>query len=206
MVLRAISGALVALAIAASPALACKGKEIFADDFQSDSGSWDNAEWIKIGGGFAELTLPAGYGGVMRYLGDTPKDFDMCVDITYPADATPEGGGGIGGVAFGFADYENVNLVVTAPLGVMGAVRIAKGKLLVASAFRKLTLLKAGPNGKNTVRITVKGNSVTLYANDQKVAGYRSQPGDGALGLYAEGDKDKPATWRFSNFKLTEAP
>jgi hypothetical protein len=205
MELRAIAGALVALAIAASPALACKGTEIFADDFQRDSGSWDSGDWIKIGGGFAELSLPAGYAGVMRYLGDVPKDFDMCVDITNPAIASGDGGG-VGGTALWFTDYENVNLVAVAPAGVLGAVRVVKGKVQVASPFRKQAVLKAGPNAKNTLRVTVKGNSVTVYANDQKVAAYRTNPGDGALGLFAEADNDKPTVWRFSNFKLTEAP
>jgi hypothetical protein len=206
MVLRTITGALLALAIAASPALACKGTEIFADDFQNDGGTWDSAEWIKIGGGIAELSLPAGYAGVMRYLGDVPKDFDMCVDVTYPATATPEGAGGVGGVGLWFTDYENVNLVATAPAGVIGAVRISKGKLVLTSPFRKQNVLKAGPNAKNTIRVTVKGNQVTVYANDQKVASYRTTPGEGALGLFAEADKDKPTAWKFSNFKLTEAP
>jgi hypothetical protein len=81
-----------------------------------------------------------------------------------------------------------------------------KGKLQVTSPFRKQAALKTGADAKNTLRVTVKGNSITVYANDQKVAAYRTNPGEGALGLFAEGDNDKPTVWRFSNFKLTEAP
>ena len=84
--------------------------------------------------------------------------------------------------------------------------RIVKGKLQVTSSFRKQPALNTGPNAKNTLRLTIKGGSMTLYANDQRISAYRTTPGDGALGLFAEADKDKPTVWRFSNFKLTEAP
>src|SRR5262249_61837308 len=93
MDLRSIVGAMLALAIAASPALACKGgEEIFSDDFADDSGMWGSADWITIGGGGLELKLPPGYQGGGRYRGDGPKDFDLCVGLTYPGAKKPGGG------------------------------------------------------------------------------------------------------------------
>src|SRR5262245_26954906 len=117
MDLRSIAGAMLALAIAASPALACKGEEIFSDDFSEDSGMWPNADWLKIGGGALELKLPAGYQGFARFQGDNPKEFDMCVDITYPDAKKPET---IAGIAFWWKDYDNYYGIGTAPLGVVG--------------------------------------------------------------------------------------
>ena len=205
MILRAITGAVFALAIAASPALACKGTEIFSDDFQNSDGPWDSAEWIKIGGGFAELTLPPTYGGVMRYLADPPPDFDLCVDITYPSISKPDGGG-IGGIALWFKEFQDTYLVGTTPAGVMGALRIRQGKPLLLSPVRKYAAIKTGAGAKNTFRVTVKGNTVTMYANDQRTASFRGTPGEGTIGLFAESPQDGASPWKFSSFKLTEAP
>ncbi len=59
MMLRTIAGAMLALAIAGGPALACKGDEIFSDDFADDSGPWDSTQFSTIAGGYAELKLDA---------------------------------------------------------------------------------------------------------------------------------------------------
>src|SRR5262249_43859740 len=120
MIGRAFTGALIALAIAASPALACKGEEIFSDDFADDGGPWDQTQFSKIGGGFAEVTMKPGYLGVVKLLADTPKEFDMCVDLIYPEAKTPDGGT-TGGLAFWFKDYENFFYVGTTPIGAAGA-------------------------------------------------------------------------------------
>src|SRR5262245_54434950 len=56
MVLRAVTGAMLAFAIAASPALACKGDvEIYSDDFANADGPWETTEGVTLGKGFAEL-------------------------------------------------------------------------------------------------------------------------------------------------------
>jgi hypothetical protein len=206
MILRTIAGAMIALAIAASPALACKGPEIFADEFTDDSGPWDNTNFATIGGGQAELKMQPGYMGVLRYLGDLPKEFDVCVDITTPPAKNPDGGT-LGGLAFWFKDYENAYFVGTTPIGAVGSFRVTKGRALVASPFRRQNALKAGAGSKNNLRITAKGNTITVYANDQRVASFRGVPEDGYIGLYAESSQQEDSNpWQFSNFKLSEAP
>jgi hypothetical protein len=205
MDLRSIVGAVLALAIAASPALACKGEEIFSDDFKEDSGMWPSADWISIGGGAMELKLRPGYQGFAAFRGESPKEFDACVDITYPEAKKPDGGT-VAGFAFWFKDYDNYYAIGTTPVGAVGAFRINKGKFALQAPFRKVNQLKAGAGATNTFRVTVKGNAITVYANDQRVAGFRGVPDDGLLGLIAESEQDNANAWKFSNFKLTEAP
>jgi hypothetical protein len=143
MIARVMTGAMLALTIAASPALACKGEEIFSDDFADDAGPWDQTKFSTIGGGSAELKLDGGYWGVVRLLADTPKEFDVCVDITFPEAKNPDGGTA-GGLAFWFKDYENAFVVATTPVGVAGAFRYNKNKYQLLSPYRKYDKFKTG--------------------------------------------------------------
>jgi hypothetical protein len=206
MIGRTLTGALIALTIAASPALACKGEEIFSDDFADESGPWDQTQFSKIGGGHAELSMQPGYMGVVRLLADTPKEFDVCVDLTYPEVKNPDGGT-TGGLAFWFKDYQNFFGVGTTPFGAAGAWRYNKEKYLRLSPFRKYEALKAGTGQTNTLRITAKGNQITFYANDQKLGSFRGVPEEAYIGLYATSATDETQNvWKFTNFKLTQPP
>src|SRR5262245_24182891 len=203
MDLRSIVGAVLALAIAASPALACEGEEIFSDDFSEDSGMWPSGDWAKVEGGYLELKLPAGYQGVVPFQGGAPKDFDLCVDVTYPEAKQPDGGT-IAGVGFWFKDLQSWYAVATSPIGAVGAFRVNNGKFALQSPFRKYQQIKGGVGAKNTFRVTVKGNTVTFYGNDQRLGGFRGVPVEGALGLFAASENDNSNAWKFSNFKLTD--
>jgi len=205
--LRTVVGALLALTIAASPALACKGEEIYSDDFTQPDGPWPNAAWFSINGGKAELKMEPGYRGVASYLGGNFTDFDVCVDITYPEAKNPDGGT-YAGLVFWFKGMDDHYEVFTTPVGVVGAFRFTKSRALLASPVRKQGSLKAGAGATNTIRVTVKDKSVTVYANDEKVAAFKGimPEGGGYIGLMATSEKDQANVWQFSNFKLTEAP
>jgi hypothetical protein len=199
MILRTVTGALVALLIAASPALACMGEEIYSDDFAEDSGNWANADWIKIGGGALEMALQPQYSGWLSFRGGTFKEFDVCVDITNGA------ADGAGGLIFWQKDADNRYMLVALGNGVVGLARVTKGRLLFASPPRQNPAVKGGPGTKNTFRVTVKGNSITGYGNGQKLFATKGVPEDGYIGFYAEAGAGTP-NWKFSNFKLTDAP
>ncbi len=142
----------------------------------------------------------------MRFLGDTPKEFDVCIDVTYPEAKKPDGGTA-GGLAIWFKDYQNTYIVATTPAGVAGAHRYNKDKYGLVSPYRKQASLKAGVGEKNTLRVTAKGNQVTVYANDQRLFAFRGTPEEAYIGLYAQSwEGETSNTWKFSNFKLTEAP
>ena len=205
MKLQTIAAAVLALTIAASPALACKGEEIYTDDFSSSDGPWATAPWFSIAGGGAEFKMEAGQSGFIPYLGGNFKEFDACVDVANPAfknaDAPP-----VAGLGFWFNDFQNMAAVLLTPAGVMFSIRNSKGRTLLAAPPRKINALKGGNGATNTLRVTVKGQNVTLYANDTRVGAFRGTPEDGVIGLLAESEKDQVTSWKFSNFKLTEPP
>jgi len=203
--LRSMTGAMFALAIAASPALACKGDEIFSDDFNSPDGPWQMTDNVAIGKGSVDFKTPAGGAGAAIFVGEKPKEFDMCIDVTFPQARNPDGGT-LGGILFWLNDFQNMYLAAVTPVGALGVVRFNKGRVLVASPFKKQNALKAGAGAKNTIRVSAKGNTVTVYGNDQRLASLRGVPEEGYLGLYAESEKEQSNEWQFSNFKLTEAP
>jgi len=205
MLLKTILGGAFALVIAASPALACKGTEIFSDDFSSSDGPWQHTDGVNIGGGFAEMKPESGKNAVMVYESQQIKDFDVCADITYPQAKNPDEGGAIGGIIFWLTlDPASFYLMATTPGGMLGTVRVNRGRVLLAAPFRKYNFIKTGAGSKNTFRVTAKGGSVTVYANDQRAAAFRGQADDGFIGLYAESEKDQVNTWKFSNFKLSD--
>jgi hypothetical protein len=207
MVLRSFAGAMLALAVAVSPALACKGEtEIYSDDFTDQSGPWEGTDNATIGGGFATLKAEGGKNAVLMYTGGLVQEFDLCVDISMPASRDPNGGA-VAGILFWFnGNPPEFYGFITTPGGVTGALRLKDNKPLVVSPFRKQNAVKTGTDAKNMFRITAKGNAVTVYANDTRIAGFRGTPADGYLGFYAEGEKDTGSAWKFSNFKLTDAP
>jgi hypothetical protein len=207
MALRGFAGAMLALAVAASPALACKGEtEIHSDNFADAGGPWDGTDNVTIGGGYATLKTEPGKNAVLAYIGGQFKEFDVCADITIPATKNPDGGA-VAGILFWFsgnpADFYGM---IMTPGGMLGAIRVKDGKPLVMSPFRKQAAIKLGADAKNTFRITAKGNAVTVYANDQRVSSFRGTPTEGLLALYAEGERDQANAWKFSNFKLTDPP
>jgi len=205
MKLQTVTAAMPALTIAAAPALACKGEEIYSENFSSAPGPWATAPWFSIAGGAAEFKMGPGDTGVIPYLGGNFKEFDVCVDIANPAfkngDAPP-----VAGLAFWANDFQNMAAALVAPVGRLFSIRNSKGRSLLTAQARKINALKVGNGATNTLRVTVKGNNVTLYLNDQRIAAFTDTPEDGPIGLVADSEKDQVTSWKFSNFKLTKPP
>ena len=107
---------------------------------------------------------------------------------------------------FGLMVHENTFfLLVTTLAGAVGVVRVDKDKVTVQAPFRTVSAINAGAGAKNTLRITVKGNTATVYVNDQRFAAIEGSL-SGQLALYGESADGQTAVWRFSKFRLTEAP
>jgi hypothetical protein len=208
MALRIFAGTIVALTLASSPALACKGEEIFADDFTEPSSSWSQDKSLSIGGGQARLTVDPKMSRVAFFLDGTFAEFDVCVDITYPQAKNPDGGTW-GGVAFWFKDWKSYLAVYTTPAGVWCAERGTPGGARDMKPCRKAESLKTGAGAKNTIRVTAKGTNATVYFNDTRVDTVKvpkTLVTDGVIMLFTGNSEDTPHVWQFSNFILTEAP
>ena len=72
--------------------------------------------------------------------------------------------------------------------------------------FRKFAAVKTGAGAKNSLRVTTNGSSIVAYVNGEKFASVRGQlpEGGGAVGLYAQSEKNTRDTWKFTGLKVTE--
>src|ERR1700730_15177232 len=98
----------------------------------------------------------------------------------------------------------------TTPAGLVGVERreMKTGKVTTALPKRSNPAIKKGAGATNTWRITLKGNTATLYANDAKIIAFKGTGlvgGDRLMGLYGLSTSDENnSTWVFSNFKVTD--
>src|SRR5262249_8106948 len=90
MSLRFVTGALLALTVASSPALACKGPNvIFADDFAEADPGWGTSETVVIASSSIQLkSKPGGVAGSL-YNGSFFEDADICIHLPSPAPTNP---------------------------------------------------------------------------------------------------------------------
>jgi hypothetical protein len=212
--LRILSGAIFMLVIGANPvSAACQGDELFSDDFsdpQLSKDQWPSVEAISIGNGYLQIKPKPQYRNFVPIPGGD-KEFDLCVDITYPQAKQPDGGT-FGGAVFWFKDWKNHYYVWTTPVGVVGATRVTNEKERVMGKKQPSENgLKTGAGAKNSFQVTVKGNMATVYGNDKRLFAFRTVAKDAediviAVGLLASSEQDQENAWRFSNVKLTEPP
>jgi len=207
-----LTGAMLAFALLSSPALACKGgEELGADDF-SDGSAWTEASEATFGS--EKLALkpePSKYAWVFWNNGDF-DDADICVDMTYPTAKKPDGGV-FGGIIFWYQYQANrvAYMLWSTPVGLVGVDRreMSTGKLTTALPRRANPAIKKGAGATNTWRVSLKGNTATLYVNDAKLATFKgtglAEGSTRATGLYAASDaEENNSTWTFSNFKVTD--
>ncbi|MEA2903710.1 MAG: hypothetical protein QOI12_1097 [Alphaproteobacteria bacterium] len=202
MSLKFLSGVVVALAIAATPALACKGRNVvLADDFSKEDPAWSRVFGeFAITGGKATLKGEPGFIAMAAYEGEFFDAGDGCIDVTFP-----DGGRqipGIGGFAFGITDKDNFYAMFVNADGVAGILRLSKGKWLQPVPARKSDALKTGAGATNTLRITLKGTAATTYINDKPFAQINVPTIAGTkMGMYAE---PEGLVWQFDNVKITD--
>ena len=94
------------------------------------------------------------------------------------------------------------------PNGMFTVARKVRGRILATAPINWLqtSALKLGPNEKNTLRVTLEGQSVAVRINDQEVARFRGQAPDAPshVGLVASSTPTAVDTWRMTDFKVTD--
>jgi hypothetical protein len=140
------------------------------------------------------------------YSGFEFTDMDASVTIT-PQTATGNGAGLIFWSAGTTSDFFVVNI-----LDLSGAFAIYRH--LSANGGSWQTLLASTPNAAvksgagvaNTLRLVTKGNSVSVFINGQSMGtlAVQAPSAGGTVGIYAEGQADKPADYVFSNVTVSQ--
>lgn len=213
---RAMSALVVAalFAMAASPAMACKGAEsLLRDDFTEADPAWsvwwpDNSSF-DIADGKVTATNNPGYWGVMSYDGAFFPAADACVDITMPAVRDPAGVWA--GIVFTSGDATYAAYVT--PDGKSGVTRANAQGWLDPVKPKVYPAIKTGDGATNTLRVVWSGPpaegsnqpadpTIQVFVNDQALFKFKVKPNTNrqlGLGISAEG-----ATFVFSNLSVTQ--
>ncbi len=196
------------LMFAVSPALACTGQSVhLSGDFQTADLRWGPEDAsFKVEGAEADFTPQPGTQAARWDTGVTLSNLDACVTVAMPA-TTAEPSRTYAGLLFWVTDKDNFYQVVIAPNGLFTVARKVRGKIAATSPvpWTKTDALKLGPDEKNTLRVTLEGQMVSIRINDTEVARFRGQAPDGPshIGLVAASGPGTTDTWRLSDLKVT---
>jgi hypothetical protein len=187
------------------PGFACQGdKVLLAEDFRSADASWgaqtDNFA-IKDGAAVIKADSQRGYKALDNaFLFD---DADVCVTVTALDIGKPEASAG--GLVFWAQDYRNAYFLLLATNGHYKIGRLMEGAWVNAPLdWTQSDAIVQGVNKPNTLRLTIKGQSLAVEINGKPGVVLRAQSPETSslIGLYAE-SADKVDTWKFNDLKVT---
>ena len=225
---------LAALAISAcpAPALACKGPHLlFSDNFATVDRTWnfdpDTAALTNIGagpvtpeGGKMKVKPPSQGAGWSRfYRGVFVRDADICVNIRSPNNLISPDQTSAGLLFWnenqGWYLYFSFNPKGDANLWEHYE-EVRQGhdgtKTLSTNWANKLSWPSVPGAGRgasltNTLRVTMKGDTLTLYVNDQarSIKFTDGAPDSGTqFGLRVVSENAEISTWKFSRLRVTD--
>lgn len=198
----------LALALLASPALACTGATVAATGFQMGEKGWGEQDTqFRAEGAEAIFTPEAGTQTARWDAGKPLTNVDVCVTIASPA-SEADTSRGYAGLLFWVIDKDNFHQAVISRNGMVTIARKASGHILAASpvGWVQTSALKLGPDAKNTLQLTIEGQQVTLRVNDTEVVRFRGQAphAPSHIGLVASSAPSATDTWRMSDFKVAD--
>jgi len=187
------------------PGFACQGdKVLLAEDFTSADASWGaqtNNFAIKDGAAVIKADSQRGYKALDNaFLFD---DADVCVTVTALDIGKPEASAG--GLVFWAQDYRNAYFLLLATNGYYKIGRLMDGAWVNAPLdWTQSDAIVQGVNKPNTLRLTIKGQSLAVEINGKPGVVLRAQSPETSslIGLYAE-SADKVDTWKFNGLKVT---
>lgn len=192
------------------PAIACEGGTVvFEDQLIDDSGGWDPSTSIKFGAPGLAIDIGAEYTNYKELNSAfSVGDADICADVAFPQQIV---NGPSIGIIFWAADYSNLHLFQISASGAASLWRLKDSK------WNKLYLadvagVKKDAGAVNTLRVTLKGGTITAYVNGEKVRVQKAQApkGDSQFGMYVQVDQpvaEEPGrVFTVSSFKVTDAP
>jgi len=206
---------LVALVLApallfATNVFACEGKTVvFEDDFKDDSGGWDLDKAMRFGASGLSVEISS-TGTIFKELNSAfvIKDGDLCLEAAFPAKAQNEP---TVGVKFWAVDYQNFFLFQVSQTGKASLWRQTAGKWAQIHEA-EVPGIKKDPGASNLLRVTLKGNLISVHVNGQKIRDQRGQAptADARFGFYFQIAQPVAAaearTFRAIRYKVTDVP
>lgn len=133
-------------------------------------------------------------------------DMDACADFTL-ANNTANATASYAGLVFWVQDSRNYYQAVLAPNGYFTVARIVDGKALPKRpvAWTKLAAAKTGSKQKNTMRVTINGEQVSIAVNGNPAGSFKGEPPrwPSHIGLLAaSADSKNGDTWQVGDLKV----
>jgi 3-keto-disaccharide hydrolase len=162
--------------------------------------------YVLLKDGAVHIVEPGNTANWAVYSGFEFTDIDASVTIT-PQTATGNGAGLIFWSSAATSDFFVVN--VLDPSGAFAIYRHLSangGSWQTLLASTPNAAVKSGAGVANALRIVTKGNSVSVFINGQSMGtlAVLAPSGGGTVGIYAEGQADKPADYVFSNITVSQ--
>jgi hypothetical protein len=203
MSLRTVTGVLLALSLASSPALACKGTTTtFSDEFTTEEPSWQALYGeFSVANGHAQLKSDPNTIALVVNTGDYFDGGELCVDVIAPDYRA--GGIQVGGLVFGLKDDANYFAVWVSPAdGLVGVVAKKKGEWVMPVPGRRNEAIKKESGAANQLRVSWKSSRAVVYVNDKQFAAFAMPPMKNAhFGMWAQTEGN---TWQYDRFKITD--
>jgi hypothetical protein len=193
-------------AVASAPACA-DGKVLFEDSFASHDPTWGPQDArLKISDGEAVLTPVPGTRAFRWNRLFVFDDVDACASVRL-AKPTSDSTSSYAGLMFWVEDNRNYYQAVLAPNGYFTVARVVDGAVEDKRAvdWVKLDGVKTGAKEKNTLRVTAKGDQVTISVNGKQVADFKGEPPQGPsyIGMIAASAPSKQGdAWSISDLKV----
>jgi hypothetical protein len=200
-----VAGAL----LVSGAAVACEGPNVVLEDqFTDDSGGWDPSDSIKFAAPGMTIDIGAEYTNYKELNSAfAVGDADICVDFAFPKGAAKNPAGGI---MFWGIDYSNFYLLQVSQAGTASLWRLKDGKWNKLYSADDVAAIKTDPGASNTLRVTVKGGSITAYVNGEKFRSQKAQApkADSQFGAYVQIDEASPdaaaRTFTINSYKVTD--
>jgi hypothetical protein len=200
---------LLFLALPVTAAAACPGTQVFQDPFTTPNPALNvsamSESTVKIQAGKAEVAFLLVNSGRAFEYGTQYGDATICATFATLATDKPENQAA--GVLFWGPDYTTYYTLEVIPgSGQFGVAQLVPGgswALPVAWTASPAVVKTMG--GTNTLRVQTKGNTATLFVNDQQVGTVTGTPpaGGGLVGFWV-GSSNTTATdtWDVTNFSV----
>jgi hypothetical protein len=184
---------------------ACQGDRVlFDDDFSAADASWGEQNGnFAIANGSAVIKADSQHGYKALDNAFLFDDADICVTATALEIGKPEESAG--GLVFWAKDYRNAYFLLVATNGYFKIGRLVEDAWVNPPLdWTASDAIVQGVNKPNTLRLTIKGQTLTAAINGKPVTTLRAQsPGAPSLiGLYTESG-EKVDSWKFNNLKIT---
>lgn len=184
------------------------GKTLFQDAFKSHDQAWGPKDKrLTISGGEAAFSPEPGTGMFRWNRAYVFSDVDVCANVRL-AKNTPDPTASYAGLLFWVKDNRNYYQAVIAPNGYFTVARVVDGKVEAKRPVQwtQLDAVKKGAKEKNTMRVTAKGDQVSISINGKEVATFKGEPpkAPSHIGMFAASGPNKPGdTWSISDLKVT---